>query len=191
MLKFLKSVSKSLGEIVETIKIVGGYSIITGVFVSLLVHTFTPETLNQMFVEILVLGSSLATLMIILRCLKAIQLKRKWSSKELEQFKCHEIEWLTSCNGGENAFLMGVISLIIALLFTHFNFMISVQIGSWISSIDSTLIVICTLIYTILSISIVGIDISKWIRVETIIQNNRRFEMFCFRNSKEVKEYNE
>lgn len=179
MLKFIKKLPESVTEIVEAITVIGGFSIGIGVVVSLIVHSFTSKSPNPMNIEILVISVTLIVIFALLRLLVFVQLKRKWKTGELEQFKQHEMEWLKSCNRGIKAFIAGVISLVLAVGFTANSLNVPVQIGYWTSSIDSVFIVINLLIYALVSISIIGNDITKWLQVEQIVQNSKRFETFC------------
>ena len=149
-------------------------SILAGTVGSLIVRTFTDIGLKHMPFWIIL--HSLITLVMygLLHSIRAFQLYA--GSGILNDPKYVVVEkhkdWLLKVSTGEFAFLVAVDTIIVAIIFLAFNFEIKVQVGSWVSAIDSKAFALAALsIYCWDAWCDMGRAIKGWVKCREHIKN--------------------
>nr|DAO72213.1 MAG TPA: hypothetical protein [Caudoviricetes sp.] len=115
-------------------------SILAGTVGSLIVRTFTDIGLKHM--PFWIISHTLITLVMygLLHAIRAYQLYAGSGilndPKYMVVVEKHK-DWLLKVSTGKFAFTVAVDTIIVAIIFLAFNFEIKVQVGSWVSAIDS------------------------------------------------------
>ena len=149
-------------------------SILAGTVGSLIVRTFTDIGLKHMPFWIIL--HTLITLVMygLLHAIRAYQLYA--GSGILNDPKYVVVEkhkdWLLKVSTGKFAFTVAVDTIIVAIILLAFNFEIKVQVGSWISAIDSKAFALAALsIYCWDAWCDIGRAIKSWVKCREHIKN--------------------
>nr|DAJ72986.1 MAG TPA: hypothetical protein [Caudoviricetes sp.]DAX67841.1 MAG TPA: hypothetical protein [Caudoviricetes sp.] len=150
-------------------------SILAGTVGSLIVRTFTDIGLKHMPFWIIL--HALITLVMygLLHAIRAYQLYAGSGilndPKYVVVVEKHK-DWLLKVSTGKFAFTVAVDTIIVAILFLAFNFEIKVQVGSWVSAIDSKAFALAALsIYCWDAWCDMGRAIKSWVKCREHIFN--------------------
>lgn len=150
-------------------------SILAGTVGSLIVRTFTDIGLKHMPFWIIL--HSLITLVMygLLHSIRAFQLYAGSGilndPKYVVVVEKHK-DWLLKVSTGKFAFTVAVDTIIVAIIFLAFNFEIKVQVGSWVSAIDSKAFALAALsIYCWEAWCDMGRAIKSWVKCREHIKN--------------------
>lgn len=150
-------------------------SILVGTVGSLIVRSFTDIGLKHMPFWIIL--HVLITLVMygLLHAIRAYQLYAGSGilndPKYVVVVEKHK-DWLLKVSTGKFAFLVAVDTIIVAIIFLAFNFEIKVQVGSWVSAIDSKAFALAALsIYCWDAWCDMGRAIKSWVKCREHIFN--------------------
>lgn len=150
-------------------------SILAGTVCSLIVRSFTDIGLKHMPFWIIL--HVLITLVMygILHAIRAFQLYAGSGilndPKYVVVVEKHK-DWLLKVSTGKFAFTVAVDTIIVAIIFLAFNFEIKVQVGSWVSAIDSKAFALAALsIYCWDAWCDMGRAIKSWVKCREHIFN--------------------
>lgn len=150
-------------------------SILAGTVGSLIVRTFTDIGLRYMPFWIIL--HALITLVMygLLHAIRAYQLYAGSGilndPKYVVVVEKHK-DWLLKVSTGKFAFTVAVDTIIVAIIFLACNFVIKVQVGSWISAIDSKAFALAALsIYCWDAWCDMGRAIKSWVKCREHIKN--------------------
>lgn len=150
-------------------------SILAGTVGSLIIRTFTDIGLKHMPFWIILHMLITLGMYGLLHAIRAYQLYSPSGilndPKYVVVVEKHK-DWLLKVSTGKFAFTVAVDTIIVAIIFLAFNFEIKVQIGSWISAIDSKAFVLAALaIYCWEAWCDMGRAIKSWVKCREHIFN--------------------
>lgn len=143
-------------------------SILAGTVGSLIIRTFTDIGLKHMPFWIILHMLITLGMYGLLHAIRAYQLYSPSGilndPKYAVVVEKHK-DWLLKVSNGKFAFQVAVDTIIVAIIFLAFNFDIKVQIGSWISAIDSKAFALAALaIYCWDAWCVMGRAIKSWVK---------------------------
>lgn len=150
-------------------------SILAGTVGSLIIRTFTDIGLKHMPFWIILHMLITLGMYGLLHAIRAYQLYAGSGilndPKYVVVVEKHK-DWLLKVSTGKFAFTVAVDTIIVAIIFLAFNFEIKVQVGSWVSAIDSKAFALAALsIYCWDAWCDMGRAIKSWVKCREHIKN--------------------